>query len=494
MFFSVYTLGCKLNQLETEAITDAFRRMGFVLISGSSAKTPSVPYLGLIVVNTCTVTSMSEQKARRLIRRLLKDYPGACLIITGCYAQLDADEIQTLETPDAESGCTGALGEKRLFVLGGGEGGGAGTAKSALLRLPGYLREAMADGSLLSQILESWVHSEGDVSPFSFRPGKFTFHSRGYLKIQDGCDSACAYCRVRFARGPSVSLPREAALRELLSFEASGCAELTITGVNISQYRHSGCDLAGLLEYLLEGSSRIALRLSSLEPEGIDERLASVLSHPRIRPHFHLSVQSGSSPVLQKMGRAYDPQKVVEGAALLRSAKDNPFLACDIIAGFPSETEAEFARTVELCEKIRFAWIHAFPFSKRPGTAAFSFEGKVCERDVTQRVAALGSLALRGRRDYAQAWLGKELSAVVEKGKTAQGQCRAVSGNYLRLLVSYIDEAPPPGSSVRCIPVSLCEGADGETPDAAAIMHPNTYSRPLPEIAHGHFPEGQVRD
>jgi threonylcarbamoyladenosine tRNA methylthiotransferase MtaB len=242
-----------------------------------------------------------------------------------------------------------------------------------------------------------------------------------------------------------------------------------ITGVNISQYRHSGGGLAGLVEYLLQGSTTIALRLSSLEPEAVDERLVSVLAHPRVRPHFHLCVQSGSAGVLERMGRAYDPGRAQEAITLLRSAKDNPFMACDIIAGFPGETEADFAQTHAFCEKNRFAWIHAFPFSRRPGTPAFAFANNVCERDVTQRVEALTNLALQGRRDYAQAWLGKELSAVVEKGGAdREGQCRAVSENYLKLIVNYRGDPPPPGSTLRCVPTSLCDNADGDNPDAVA--------------------------
>ena len=472
---AIYTLGCKLNQLESEALAGAFRDAGFCLMPwGTLLEGP-----GIIVISTCTVTSKADQKCRRTIRKALRDNPEACVVVAGCYAELDAAEIESLAAESAESGCGRATGGRRLFVVGGG-GDGAGNAKSALLLLPGYLREAMSDsgavgggtlpaGNSLPQILETWERSGKPSGTFSFRPDSFTFHSRGYLKIQDGCNSACSYCRVRLARGPSVSLEREAVLEGLLAFEAAGCPELMITGANISQYNHGG-GLAGLLEYLLEGSRSIALRLSSLEPEGIDERLVRALAHPRIRPHFHLTVQSGSDDVLKKMGRVYNARKVEEGAALLRGVKGDPFLACDIIAGFPGETEDDFAHTLELCETIGFAWIHAFPFSRRPGTAAWYFEGKVCEREVTRRVQALASLALRGRRAYAQNCLGKELSAVVEKGKAGHGQCRAVSENYLKLIVNCPGAEPAPGTVLRCVPVTLCDNVNGESPDAVAEM------------------------
>jgi threonylcarbamoyladenosine tRNA methylthiotransferase MtaB len=467
MNFSLYTLGCKLNQLESEGLADAFRKAGFTLAS-QGADGP-----GIIIINTCTVTSKADQKSRRLIRKALRENPDSCVIVTGCYARLDPEEIAALENE------AGGGGFHRLFVaggVGGGEGSDAvgGAAKSALLELPEYVRKILAHSpdSPLPEIIESWMAAarggEAANGPFDFEPEEFAFHSRGYLKIQDGCDHSCNYCRVRLARGPSVSLPKESALARLRSFEARGCAELMITGVNITQYRHSGADFAALLAYLLEGSSAIALRLSSLEPEAVDERLAAVLAHPRIRPHFHLSVQSGSDTVLRAMGRAYTPRTVEKAAALLRGVKDNPFLACDIIAGFPGETAADFDQTLALCAQTGFAWIHAFPYSKRPGTAAFSLPNPVCERDITHRVEALTQLAVQGRRNYAQSWLGRELSAVVEKGRCPAGQCRAVSENYLKLIVNGCGE-PPPGAVIRCTPVSLCDGADGENPDAVAV-------------------------
>jgi len=472
MNFALHTLGCKLNQLEGEGIADSLRKAGFTLSpQDAAAHGPDI-----IIINTCTVTSKADQKCRRLIRKALRENPDSCVIVTGCYAQLDHEEIAALENE------AGGGGFHRLFVAGGGGGGSAGAAKSALLELPGYVREVLARSpdSPLPEIVESWMgRARGGAAAdgaFNFKPEEFAFHSRGYLKIQDGCDNSCNYCRVRLARGPSVSLPKESALVALRSAEARGCAEMMITGVNITQYRYSGYDfdggLAALLEYLLKGTNTIALRLSSLEPDAVDEGLAAVLAHPRIRPHFHLCVQSGSDRVLRAMGRAYTSRTVEQAAALLRGVKANPFLACDIIAGFPGETAADFEQTLALCAQTGFAWIHAFPYSKRPGTAAFPLKNSVCERDITRRVEALTQLALQGRRSYAQSWLNREVSAVVEKtppcstGRCPAGQCRAVSENYLKLIV---DGEFPPGSAIRCIPLSLCPDADGENPDAIAV-------------------------
>ena len=462
---AISTVGCKLNQVESEALADSFRKAGFAIVPRETG----IEGPGIVIVNTCTVTSKADQKTRMLIRKALRRNPDSCVIVTGCYAKLDPGELEALEAECAPENRGAATGLRRLFVPRGGEEG-AGAAKSALLELPGYIREAAPSGNDLPGIIEGWMSRQDGrgADPFVFRPEEFIFHSRGYLKVQDGCDNRCTYCRVRLARGPAVSLPAELALARLRSLEEKGCAEVVIAGVNIAQYRHSGLDLARLLEHLLEGSETIALRLSSLEPEGINERLASVLAHPRIRPHFHLSVQSGSDDVLRRMGRAYDLRAVKEAAALLRTAKDNPFLACDIIAGFPGETENDFDLTLALCEEIGFAWIHSFPYSPRPGTPAFSLGNHVREPEVKRRADILTKLAWQGRRDYARAWLGRELLAVVEKARPKERQCRAVSENYLKLIVNCADKVPPPGSTLRCVPVSLCPAAKGENPDAMA--------------------------
>jgi threonylcarbamoyladenosine tRNA methylthiotransferase MtaB len=432
---AVCTLGCKLNQLESEALAGAFKQAGFAVRSGSDSCAGNI-----LVVNTCTVTSKADQKARRLIRKALRDNPNSCVLVTGCYAQLASAEIQALE---AECNPKGNVNERRLFVLKGDE-------KSALLDLPRYLNDAGADGAGLSALVGKWAG--GRNGAFYFAPEQFSFHTRGFLKIQDGCDKHCTYCRVRLARGRSVSLGAEKVLAELRRLEENGYVEAVLVGVNITQYRDAAAEsLEELVEYLLAGTQNIALRLTSLEPDSISEQFAGVLSHKRIRPHFHLSVQSGSEKILKKMGRTYGPETVEQAVKLLRSVKDDPFLACDIITGFPGETEAEFEKTRALCQQDGFAWIHVFPYSKRPGTPAYSFPQPVCEKEAAKRAAALTDLAKHGRQDYVRRWLGREVEVLVEKGTTAQPSCcRGVSDNYLKLLVHYAGtRAPRPGVLLR---------------------------------------------
>jgi len=428
----VQTLGCKLNQLESEAYTDAFRQAGFALHGLSNASLPSI-----IVINTCTVTSKADQKARRVIRKALRDYPDALVIVTGCYARLNREELSKLD----------AGSPQRLFVLDGSE-------KESILQLPRFLNDKDDIHGALKNLLGNRADSEQpktslELRAFQFSPERFCDHTRSFLKIQDGCDKHCTYCRIRLARGPSVSLDADEALTRLRVLEKTH-AEAVLTGVNICQYRSSGANnLAELLDYLLAGTEKIALRLSSLAPESVDEQFARVVSNKRVRPHFHLSVQSGSDKILAKMGRPYNAQTVEKAAALLRGAKDDPFLACDIITGFPTETENEFKETFELCKKIDFAWIHVFPYSKRPGTPAWSFADTVQEKEVTKRVEILTTLAREGTAEYLRRWQGREVEALVEKGGSG-GFCRVVTENYLKLVVPYNGEkAPLPGTVLQ---------------------------------------------
>jgi len=465
---SIYTLGCKLNQLESEALADSFIHCGFTLLPFTADSAQA----DLIIINTCTVTSRADQKARRVIRKSLLDSLNSVVIVTGCYAKLDREKIAVLDDGTPADTCGG----RRLFVCGD---------KSRLLDLPVYLRETLerenARAENLGPLIAAWLETEaagcesagcenaggesagcenagGESagSAFRFIPRRFSFHTRGFLKIHDGCNNHCTYCRIRLARGPGLSMPAAGVLAELQSLEERGFWEAVLTGVNISQYHDDALPgnkgLSGLLNYLLGNTSTIGLRLSSLEPESIDAELCAILAHERIRPHFHLSVQSGSDSVLRRMGRSYTRAAVEQAVYELRAVKRNPFLACDIITGFPGETAADFNETRELCRSAEFAWIHAFPYSKRPGTAAFSFAQTVPEREAVRRVEELTDIARQGRRAYVNSWLGSELEALIEKGRGGQsGSCRALSANYLKLLLRCPQsDTLTPGTVVRC--------------------------------------------
>jgi len=463
-------LGCKLNQLESESVTDVFIKAGYSQFPAFDSRLPP----SVIIINTCTVTSKADQKARRVIRKALRDYPEACVIVTGCYAQLNKDDILRLEADD----------KKRLHVVN----------KKDILNLPDYLDQIINSNEQFPTPDTRYPTPDSPLptpySQFQFNPQSFSAHTRSFLKIQDGCDKHCTYCKIRLARGKSVSLEADEVLSRLRILEETH-AEAVLTGVNISQYSEQGTInreqlaenngrkfityLAGLLEFLLNGTEKIAIRLSSLAPESVDEKLCAVLSHPRIRPHFHLSIQSCSEKILAKMGRDYNAQTIERAVSLLRGSKEDPFLACDIITGFPGETGTDFKQTFSLCEKLDFAWIHVFPYSKREGTPAFSFTDNVHESDVTKRVERLTELAEQGKARYVERWIGREVEIIIEnkeqlivnreqrkdsKEKRESRRC-GVSENYLKALVRCNgDEAPAPGDAVICKLTEKCDDRD----------------------------------
>jgi threonylcarbamoyladenosine tRNA methylthiotransferase MtaB len=276
------------------------------------------------------------------------------------------------------------------------------------------------------------------------------------LKVQDGCDHRCAYCRVPLARGASLSLDPPLAVRRAVLLEQAGYREVVLTGVNISAWRSGEEGLGRLLEALLEATSTARFRLSSLEPETIKPALVEVLRHPRICPHFHLPVQSGSDRLLAAMRRRYRAEQVRRAAGLLRAARAEPFLAADLIAGFPGESEQDFQATFELAESLGFAKLHVFPFSPRPGTAAMRLGGRVPERVRDERAGALTRLSDRLARAYRRCWVGREVEVVLERRRAGGSAWRGFSGNYLPCAVRGVPEEPAesessPGRLVRAL-------------------------------------------
>lgn len=424
------TLGCKLNQLETESVADAFLAVSATIV-------PFHEIADLYVINTCTVTSKAEQKARHDIRAALSRAPHAIAVATGCYAQMNPEQLSSLD--------------ERVVVV-------SGDLKASLLSLAVWLSDNwQGHGELLHAVL-TWqdeIHSEirgisglaaldtpprknlSTIAPpldrFAFHPDRFAMHSRPALKVQDGCDHRCAYCRVCLARGSSVSLSAREALIRVQKLEQSGKAEVILTGVNLAQYRDGGLDFSGLLSLLIRETDSIRFRISSYEPECVDDACLAVFSSPRVRPHMHLSVQSGCTETLRRMARPYTAEEVRRAVRELRAARDDPFLACDLIAGFPGETDAEFETTYDLLSELEFAWIHAFPFSARPGTRAATMPHRVPERIAGQRVERLIELANHGKSDYIVRWIGRRVEMVVERADSdVERKIIGTTENYLK--------------------------------------------------------------
>ncbi len=411
MRVAFYTLGCKLNQCESEALASSFGSQGFFIVPASEAA-------DIYVVNTCTVTSKSEQKARRMIRLFSREHPDSTVIVTGCYAQMDPDVFQSLGP--------------RVAVV-------SGEQKSMLLNLPLYLNDSGCGASLVEEGVRH-ILSGGSPDPqdrFEFNARTFTDHSRPFLKIQDGCDNACTYCRVTLARGDSVSLDLDEIVRRSVSLEADGFDEIVLTGINLSLYTSGGRGLHDLLKSLLAATHRTRFRLSSLEPDWLIPEHVEVLEHARICPHFHLPIQSGDDGILAKMARRYQSRRVEEGIALLRQVKDDPFIAADIIAGFPGEDETAFNTSLALLEEIEPASLHVFPYSSRPGTAAADFPQHIPERITGERTALIREKSSSWLNAYTRRWVGREVSVVVETLPVESENGRGLTGNYLHVDVPF---------------------------------------------------------
>jgi threonylcarbamoyladenosine tRNA methylthiotransferase MtaB len=342
--------------------------------------------------------------------------------VTGCYAQLNGEDLA-------------ALGSNVQVI--------SQEQKASLMELPGLLGKRSAADRVLADLAGYREPAEptepgepGRSDPFRYRVDRYSYHSRAFLKVQDGCDYRCSYCRVPLARGRSVSLEPQEAVRRAREIEQHGYREVVLTGVNLTAYRFADTELPGLLEMILAGTAQLRLRLSSLEPEKIKAELTEVLRSARICPHFHLPVQSGSDQVLLGMRRRYRSERVLRAVKLLREAKADPFLAADIIVGFPGEGEEDFLASLRLVESLSLSKLHVFPFSPRPGTAAEHPSNPVPERIRDERVHRLLALSEGLHESYIRRWVGRRVEVVLEKnGSAAGGGWRGLSENYLKVLV-----------------------------------------------------------
>lgn len=422
------TLGCKLNQIENESIARAFIEAGFVCsMGGLTAKSNIDHDTKLCIINTCTVTSKAEQKARRIFRLLLEKFPNAAIIVTGCYAEVEPILIEKIDS--------------RIAVL-------KGTAKDALADYPKIIKTYFENNKeyttldFVNYLKVNFSKITLTKSTFKLSTDSFIHHSRASIKIQDGCGNNCSYCRIHIARGNPVSLPAAEVINRVIQLEEANQEEVVLTGVNLSQYRSKYeiennkdyLDFADLLKILLEKTSKIKFRISSLYPDRVDDTLAPLLKHERICPHFHLSVQSGSNNILKAMNRTYQRDVIFEAVKKLREAKPNCFIACDVIAGFPGETEKDFADTLEMCKICDFTWIHAFPFSPRPGTEAYNMKNKVPESTTKERVKELTDFSIKSKNRYLSLLIGNEISGIVEKRRFPD--LRVVTDNFIHTKIT----------------------------------------------------------
>lgn len=435
MNVAIYTLGCKLNQCESEGLADAFVSQGFRVVPASSQA-------DLCIVNTCTVTTKAEQKARRMIRQFLQRENEPVVIVTGCYAQLDQDLIQAIDS--------------RLFVI-------PLERKAHLLSFPSRLALMHAAGGSIRQAIESFLEESAsrEASVFDYSTVTFVYHARAFLKIEDGCDNACSYCRVTLARGKAVSLEAEKVLELCTQILESGYREIVLTGVNITAYRDRERDLAGLLSFLLERlDQRVRFRLSSLEPDMITDRLIEVCRDPRILPHFHIPVQSGSDAVLRIANRHYDRSEALEAIKRLTATKEDAFLAADIITGLPGEGDGEFEMTLDFLQEGGFSAVHVFPFSPRPGTELYRTGNRVPESVRDQRALLLRTWSTKASASFSERQRSRLCEAIIES--VSAKTVRAVTDRYMKVELYGLPTSCLDGARRRLVRVRIDEQDPGK--------------------------------
>lgn len=379
---AIETLGCKLNQAESETLARQLAAEGCEVVSFSEAA-------DAYILNTCTVTHIADRKCRQSLRAARRLSPQALIVATGCYANRDDSELWDL--PDLD-----------LIMK-----------NENKASLPEIIVQRLGATGLDARI----------------ESGRRT---RAFIKAQDGCNRRCAYCIVPLVRGKEKSLTADAIVAEINARADEGFKEIVLTGTEIGSYSSNGLALNGLLERILAETQIERLRVSSLQPYEITPELLTLWNDRRLCPHFHISLQSGSDDVLKRMKRGYSTSDYQKAATLIRKASTGTAITTDIIVGFPAETDAEFQETLDFCGKMRFARIHVFPYSARPGTAAASMTGQVNAKVKKERAAMMLSLSKENARDFLSSQLNRTADVLWEQ-KSAARVWSGYTTNYARV-------------------------------------------------------------
>ncbi len=396
MNIAICTLGCKVNQYETQAMERELTARGHMLVP---LEGPADAY----IVNTCTVTAVSDKKSRQMIRRARKLSPDAVVAVCGCYPQTHPEDVKRLDV-DLIAG----TGDRMKFL--------------------DLLEEAAREKEPLISLDQALRRREFEVLP----AGGLAARTRAMLKVEDGCVNFCAYCIIPYARGPVRSLPLETAEKEVRRLKAEGYREIVVTGIEISSWGHDlpgKPELIDLLEAVCREGDGMRVRLGSLEPRTVTEdfcRRAAAL--PNLCPHFHLSMQSGCDATLRRMNRKYDTRRYQQSVDLLNRFFDRPAVTTDLIVGFPGETEEEFSATLEFIRACGFAEMHIFPYSIRPGTPAAEME-QVPKAVKEDRAARAAAVAEELHQAYLEGCVGRVYDVLYEQ--PVNGLYQGHAPNYM---------------------------------------------------------------
>ncbi|MGB9867857.1 MAG: tRNA (N(6)-L-threonylcarbamoyladenosine(37)-C(2))-methylthiotransferase MtaB [Bacillota bacterium] len=415
-----YTLGCKVNQYDTQVLIESFRNRGFEVV-------PFDQPADVYVVNSCAVTQRSVSRSKQALRSALRRNPRAVLVMTGCFPQVFKEE---------------ALAMAEVAVV-------SGTAARG--RLVDMVEAVLRGGGRVVQLGDAGVEEVpcGGLARFEGR-------TRAFLKVQEGCEEFCSYCVVPYARGPMRSRPAQDVLAEAKRLAEAGCKEVVLTGTHLAAYRWQDTDLSKLLEELerIEGIQRI--RLSSVEPLDVHERLIEVMAKGgKVCHHLHLPLQSGSDEVLRRMNRKYDTDYFRKLVRRIREAMPDVGITTDVMVGFPGETEEQFLETMEFVRECAFSRLHVFRFSPRPGTPAAQMPDQVDLEVKGQRASAMISLGRELSLSFASRFVGRVLDVLVEEERAEDGGLSGFTGNYIRVSFPGGDELVN-----RVVPVEILVPGD----------------------------------
>ena len=413
MKIAFLTLGCKLNYAETSTYERGFKAAGLEVVPWSEKA-------DIYLVNTCSVTAVSDRKSRNLVRRVHKMNPGALVVVTGCSAELRRAEIEAIE------------GVSRVF----------GADEKALV-VPETLKAAGLAAGFDSARGCRGLAIRGTSAPAEAVPVFAAYstgeRTRSFLKVQDGCDNFCAYCTVPYARGRSRNVPIAECVENARKIAAEGVKEIVLTGVNTGDFgRSTGESFLDLLKALNEVPGIERYRISSIEPNLLgEETIDWIASGTKFQPHFHIPLQTGSDELLSRMGRKYDTALFAGKLEYIRSRMETPgspkvFFGIDLMVGLPGETEELFRRSLGFLEGIRPAFIHVFPYSRRPGTPAAAMPGQVPEAEKHRRVAVVEELCARLHAEFIDANRGVREKVLFES-TDRDGFMEGYTGNYIRV-------------------------------------------------------------
>lgn len=405
---AIYTLGCKVNQYESDCMADILAKEGCVIV-------PFTESADVYIINTCAVTNMAERKSRQIIHRARKKNSEAVVVACGCYVQSSREQLEKDLSVDI------IVGNNRK--------------KDIARILDEYFREKTAP-------TDCFIDINNGAEYESMTMLKPTEHSRAYVKVQDGCNNFCTYCIIPYTRGRIRSRKHEEVLAEVCGLAKEGIREVVITGINLSSYDDGAYTLVDLLLAVAEIDGIQRIRMGSLEPRIItDEFLEKITKEEKICPHFHLSLQSACNETLKRMNRKYTIEEYKEKCDLIRHYYDRPAITTDIIVGFPGETEEEFETTRINLEELNLYEMHIFKYSKRAGTIAEKMPDQVSDANKEKRSSILIDMTARHKEAYEKAFIGERVGVLFEEYVEEDGELYLKGHTDRYVMVRYKNNA-----------------------------------------------------